>query len=185
MPTPGMPATFASRAEYAQLVDVLRGTGVIDGPARLYWDARPSAKYSTIEIRVADVCTSVDDAVLVAALARALVATGIAAVEQGRPAPELRPELVRAASWRAARTGIDDVLIDLRSRHDAPARQVVQALVEHVADALDAAGDRSVVLDQLDVVFGRGTSARRQREVLGRHGSYDAVVEWLADETVR
>jgi glutamate---cysteine ligase / carboxylate-amine ligase len=182
-PMTGMPATFASRAEYDRLVDDLQATGAIDGPARLYWDARPSAKYETVEIRVADVCTSVDDAVLVAALARALVATAIAEAERGLPAPDLRAELVRAASWRAARTGIDDVLIDLGSMRAAPARQVVQALVDHVADALDASGDRAQVVDQIDVVFGRGTSARRQREVLGRTSSFRAIVDWLADET--
>ena len=184
-PMTGMPATFASRAEYERLVDDLRATGAIDGPARLYWDARPSAKYSTVEIRVADVCTSIDDAVLIAALARALVATAIGACTRGQPAPELRPELVRAATWRAARTGLDDTLVDLSSLRAAPARQVVQALVRHVADALDAAGDRERVIDQIDVVFGRGTSARRQREVFGRTGSLAGVVDWLAEETVR
>ena len=182
-PMTGMPAPFGSRAEYEHLVDDLRAVDAIDTPARLYWDARPSAKYSTIELRVADVCTSVDDAVLVAALARALVATAIDDVAGGRPAPDVRPELVRAATWRAARTGIDDVLVDLHSRRAAPARQVVQSLVDRVADALDAAGDRARVLDQIDVVFGRGTSARRQREVLDRTGSVRGVVDWLADET--
>jgi carboxylate-amine ligase len=158
-------------------------TESIDGPARLYWDVRPSAKYDTLELRVADVCTSVDDAVLVAALARALVASCLDAVDAGRPPPDVRPELLRSATWRAAHDGIDGRLVDVPERRAAPAREVVRRLVDVTADALDHYGDRPRVDELVDAVFARGTSARRQREVLRRDRSLAAVVDWLARET--
>ena len=184
-PTTGMPAPFESRAAYDQLVDDLRATGSIDRPARLYWDVRPSAKYTTLEFRVADVCTSIDDAVLVAGLARGLVARCIADVEAGVPVPMIRPELVRSASWRAARNGVDGDLVDLAGLRSAPAREVVRRLLDHVSDDLEAFGDRTRAEEQVAAVFGRGTSAARQRRVLEERGSLAAVVEWLAAETVR
>ena len=182
-PTTGTPPPFSSRAEYDRLVDDLVAIDAIDGPARLYWDVRPSAKYSTLEIRVPDVCTSIDDAVLVAALARALVATGIEAVHGGRPAPDVRPEILRSATWRAAHDGIDGTLVDVVGRQAAPARDVVQGVIDVAADALDHFGDRGRVDEQVETLFARGTSARRQREVRRREQSLSAVVDWLCTET--
>ena len=104
-PTAGAAEPFASRAEYEEVVDQLLSTGSIDAPARIYWDVRPSARYDTLELRVADVCTSVDDAVLVAGLAGALVRQGVTCAEAGEPHARRPPRTAarRALARRAVR----------------------------------------------------------------------------------
>ena len=86
-PTPGTPEPFASRADYDEVVRQLVATGSIDEPARIYWDVRPSARYETIEVRIADVCTSIDDAVMVAGLVGGLLRHGVAAALAGEQPP--------------------------------------------------------------------------------------------------
>lgn len=182
-PTTGTPSAFRSRADYDEMVSELLATGSIDAPARLYWDVRPSARYPTLEFRVPDVCTSIDDAVLLAGLVRGLVATcadqALADVEE----PLVRPELLRSAAWRAARHGVDADLVDVHRLRAVPAAEVVRALASFVRPSLEAVGDWEVVTDHLDQVLARGTSARRQREQLAKAGDLAAVVTWLADET--
>ena len=87
-PTAGAPEPFASRAEFDDVVAQLIATESIDDPARIYWDVRPSAKYETLEVRVADACTTVDDAVMVAGLAGALVRQGAALAAHDGPAAD-------------------------------------------------------------------------------------------------
>ena len=100
----GTPAPFDYRAEYDSVVDALFATGSIDDPARLYWDLRPSANFPTLEFRVSDVGLSVDDAVLVAGSCGR--PGGHCDEAEAGAAPRVRPELLRAATWRAARHGI-------------------------------------------------------------------------------
>src|SRR5439155_17270549 len=126
-PTTGTPGVFSSRAEFDELVEAMTATGAIDQPARIYWSVRPSAKYPTLEFRVADVCTSVDDAVLIAGLVRALTRRCAEDATGGRPYPEVRPELLRPAMWRAARHGLTDRLVDLDRLRLAPAAAAVAA----------------------------------------------------------
>ena len=182
-PTAGMTEPFASRTEYDEVVEQLLSTGAIDAPARIYWDVRPSARYATLELRVADVCTSVDDAVLVAGLAGALMRTGVALAEDERPFPSVRPELLRAARWRAARFGTTGELIDLQSMRAAPAAEVVEQLLAFLAPALDEWGAGDEVVGLAQQVLGRGTSAERQRARLADRGSIDDVIDWLISET--
>ncbi len=139
----------------------------------LYLDARLAAAYPTVEIRVADACTEVDDAVLVAALSRALVETVAA---DGPDADPVRSDLLRAAHWRAARYGLSGSLVHPRTWALVPARDAVAALVDHVAAALDAAGDRAFVDDGLDRLVSVGGGARRQRQAFERTGSLAGVV---------
>jgi glutamate---cysteine ligase / carboxylate-amine ligase len=182
-PTAGTVEPFASRAEYEEVVDQLLATGSIDAPARIYWDVRPSARYDTLELRVADVCTSVDDAVLVAGLAGALVRQGAALAEAGEPAPDVRPELLRAARWRAARFGTSADLVDLVAMRAVPAAGVVEQLLAYVEPALEEWGERDEVDALARQVLARGTSAARQRARFAERGSLDDVVDWLIEET--
>ena len=142
----------------------------------VYFDARLSARYPTVEVRVADVCLRVEDAVLVAVLSRGLVDTAAAQWRAGVAAPTVPAALVRLATWRAGRSGLDDVLLhpaDLRPR---PAREVVADLVEHLRPALDASGDLALVEAQLADLLDRGTGASRQRLVHARTGRLADVV---------
>jgi carboxylate-amine ligase len=182
-PTAGPTELFSSAAEFDDVVEQLLGTGSIDDRARIYWDVRPSAKFATLELRVADVCTSLDDAVMIAGLAGGLVRYGAARAAAGHPPAPVRPEVLRAARWRAARYGTSADLVDVGAMRAAPAAEVVERLLTVIGPALDEWGEREHVTDLVRQVLARGTSAERQREVYRRRGSLDDVVDWLLTET--
>ncbi len=121
---------------------------------------RPSARWPTIEFRLADVCTDLDAAVLHAALVRSLVR--VLAGRDG-PVPDVRPELLRAARWRAARDGLGGELFDPVRGEPVGAREAVEALVAELAEDLRAHGEEDDVAALLDRLWRRGTSAARQR----------------------
>ena len=163
-PSAGPPLAFSSAAEYDALVRDLVSSGTVSDPGMVYFDVRPSARYPTLEVRVCDAVPLVDDAVTLAGLARALVLTALRAVAGSGPAfSPPRPELVRAARWRAARSGLADVLVDPRGAAALPAREVVGALLEHVRPALEELGDWAAVSAGVESILRRGTSADRQR----------------------
>jgi carboxylate-amine ligase len=182
-PTAGVPEPFDGQAAYEKLLDQLIATGAIDKPARIYWHVRPSAKFDTLEVRVADVCTSIDDAVLVAGLARALVQRCHRDVLDDAPPDDIRNEVVRMAVWQAARAGVTGDLIDLETMRPAPAALVIDRLLTHVRDTSDDS-DWSTLRDLAEGVLARGTSADRQRSIYDRTDSLVAVARWVADETL-
>ncbi len=150
----------------------------------VYWYARPSVHYPTVEVRVGDVCSSVDDTVLVAGLIRALVATALDDIGAGLPAAQPRDCLVAAAHWHAAHDGLDDTLIDLRTGAARPAWELVEDLVGAVRPALLRHGDLDLVRDQLVRLRREGTGAARQRAVHRRTGDIHAVLADLAARTI-
>jgi carboxylate-amine ligase len=184
-PTAGLPEMFASRAEYDALVETLVATGSVREPTKLYWDVRPSARQPTLEFRVADVCMDVDEAVMVAGLARALAFTGHEAAARGDPVPEPRPELLRAAKWRAARSGLDDDLVDVVGARALPATELVEVFLAAVRPGLEAAGDLEEVTGLVRATVARGTGAARQRAELRRTGRLEAVVDLVVEATAR
>ena len=137
----------------------------------------------SVEVRVADVAREVDDAVLVAALVRALVDTAVRQWRDGIPPVPVRPELARLATWRASRSGLSGVLVDIAARRAVPARVLVGRLVRHVHDSLDDTGDLALVEELVAGLLARGTGATRQREAYRRHGRLEDVVRLLADRT--
>jgi carboxylate-amine ligase len=145
----------------------------------LYYDVRLSETFPTVELRVPDVCTELDDTVLVALLARAMVTT---AAESGGAEP-WRSDLLRAATWRASRYGIAGPLVHPGTRELAPTREVVDALLAEVADALEHSGDSGLVRDLVERLFARGGGSARQRAVHEAQGSLDAVVRDLSRRT--
>jgi len=177
-PTAGTPAPFADRAEYEALVDTLFRTGSIDDHARIYWDVRPSAKFPTVEFRVADVGLTVDDTVMVAGLVRALAAT--AARAEARP---VRPELLRAATWRAARYGVAGELVDAEAGEALPAREVLDRFLGRLRPSLEDVGDWDEVSSLVARVLADGTGADRQRRILGESGDRRAVLDFIVGET--
>ena len=159
-PTAGPTAPFGDAATYRRVVADLVASGTILDDGMVYFDARLSARYPTVEVRVADVCLDVEDAVLQAALVRALAETAVA---RGGHGPQPRAELLRVASWRAARTGLTGDLLHPLTGRPAPAASVVRTLLEHVSPALEAAGDLDRVAARLDHLLVRGTGADVQR----------------------
>jgi carboxylate-amine ligase len=182
-PSAGPIAPVASAKDYEALVESLLASGVMLDRGMIYFDARPSERYSTLEIRVADVCLSVDDAVLVAALSRALVSTEAAAWEREDPMLDVRPELVRAARWQASRAGLAGKLVDLTTGQQRPARDVLDTLVGHVRPALEDTGDLDLVTESLERVFRRGTGAQRQLEACKDRGP-EGLLQYAAEETL-
>ena len=179
-PMAGIPAPFADRAEYEAVVEALFRTGSIDDHARIYWDIRPSAKFPTVEFRVADVGLTVDDSVMVAGLVRALAVTAAA----DDTAPNVRPELLRAATWRAARYGISGDLVDVVAETALPARQLIDRFLERLRPALVDAGDWDEVSGLVGRVLVDGTGADRQRRVWAATGNPEAVVDFVVKETL-
>lgn len=172
-PTAGPPGRFRDIDEYRSLVSGLVAAGVILDPAMAYWDVRPSERYPTVEIRVADVALTVDDAVLLGGLARALV---LHCSEDTADEPEPRPELLRAASWQAARRGLDGALLDPVRGAAVDAPDAVGRMVDAIGPWLDRAGDRVTVEDLLADLMAGGNGSARQRAAHARRGRLEDVV---------
>jgi glutamate---cysteine ligase / carboxylate-amine ligase len=160
------------------------GTGALLDEGMIYFDARLSRRYPTVEIRVADVCLRVEDAVLLASLARALVETAARAWRRGEPPHESRIELLNLAGWRASRSGLDGELVDPLTGRAAPAEVVLRGLLDHVGPALAACGDLATTTGLLEKLLERGNGADAQRRVHGRTGELAAVVQDAVRQTL-
>jgi carboxylate-amine ligase len=178
-PTPWL----EDHAHYEWLIRQMIASGVMLDEGMLYWYARLSAKYPTVELRIGDVCPSVDDAVLVAALVRGLVATAMADIEAGRPALRTDHHLLVAAHWRAAHDGLEGEGVDLTSGELRPAWTLLDGLVERLSPALERHGDLAEVTDLVAALRQHGTGAARQRAVYERTGSLTEVVAEVARQT--
>ncbi|MEV0122617.1 glutamate--cysteine ligase [Streptomyces sp. NPDC050703] len=175
-PMAGPTGLFGSPEEYQRQVDDMVASGVLRDRGMVYFDARLSHRYPTVEIRVADVCLEASTTILVAALARALVETAARDWRAGRPPVPHGVSLLRLAAWRAARSGVDDVLLDPVTMRPAPGAEVVAALIDHVKDALDDTGDLDMVRKTAAGLLEHGNGARVQRELVERTGSLSAMV---------
>ncbi|MEN1974422.1 carboxylate-amine ligase [Cellulomonas sp. P4] len=169
-PTTGPADLYGSVAAYRERLRRYLDSGVLLDAGMLYADARLSHRYPTVEVRVADVCRDVEDAVLVAALARGLVDTAAREWRAGLPAPAVDTGLLRLAAWRASRSGVSGELLHPLSGLPVPAGSAVAALLAHVAPALEATGDRAVAERRAEQVLARGTGATWQREEAARAG---------------
>src|ERR671916_1443348 len=174
-PSAGPTELWGSAEHYHATVRAMIESDTVLDEGMIYFDARLSRNFPTVEVRVADVCLHPDDTVLLAGLTRALVETAARAWKEDQPPTPLRVELLRLMGWRAARSGLDGSLVDAAGR-PAPAQRVVRALLEHVTPALQDFGDYDVVHDLIDTVLARGTGSMLQREVRRRGGSLADVV---------
>lgn len=178
-PTAGPAQAFEDVSTYRAVSEqmITWGGGLDTG--MLYFDVRLSTKYPTVEIRVADVCTDVQDTMLVALLARALVET----TAMDETLPSWRGDLLRVASWRAARFGLSADLVHPVSSMLVPARDVFEATVRYVRPALEKSGDLDLVTRSFEQLVARGTGSTRQRSIFETGGNLGAVVEDLARRT--
>src|SRR5207248_8384277 len=132
---------FASLTEYRELAQAMIDIGAIEDPSKLYWDVRLSARFRTVEFRVADSCLTIDTAVMLTGLIRALVSTLHAQVLRNEPVFIPRPEVVRVAHWQAARYGLSGNLMDVIAQRQVPAPTLITQLLNYVRPALEEAGD--------------------------------------------
>lgn len=181
-PTSGPAELFGDAAGYHAITQDMVTRGAALDTALLNLDVRLSHRYPTVEFRVADVCTDLDDAVLVAALARALVSHCADQWRAGAPAAAWRVDELRTAAWRAARFGLTSTLVSPVSRALTDAADVLQQLVLLLSEPLEQTGDLARVMTGIAALDARGNGAARQRAVYEQRGEMSAV---LADLQVR
>ncbi|MFG2989258.1 glutamate--cysteine ligase [Streptomyces sp. NPDC048257] len=176
LPSAGPVDVFGSADRYHEQVRAMVDTGVLHDKAMIYFDARLSATYPTVEIRVADVCLEAGTPVLLAALVRGLVETAARAWRAGEPPARVSTGLLRLAAWRAGRSGLDGPLLHPRTMRETSPADAVLALYEHVREALVDHGDQERVNADVAALLERGNGARVQRELLSARGDLGAVV---------
>jgi len=184
-PSSGPTEPFGSAQRYHETLQQMERTRTLLDTGMVYFDARLSEHYPTIEIRIADVCLQADDAVLLAALARALVETEARAARDGKPVRPTRTELLRLAGWRASRSGLDDDLLDPMTGLPEEATTVIGLLLAHCRDALADAGDTDVVRELLAALLARGNGAAFQRAAYRQSGRLADVVNSAVAATSR
>ncbi|KUL29512.1 carboxylate-amine ligase [Actinoplanes awajinensis] len=182
-PTVGPTPYLQSHEQYLTMIADLQASGAMLDEGMLYWYARLSASYPTVEIRMGDVMPTLDDAMLLAALARGLVATLVQEVHAGAVAPDVPHPLLMAAHWRAAKDGLEGTGIDLATREPRPAWRLLRQLVDYVRPELERHGDAELVTVLIDRLRTRGTGAARQRALLAKGTPVAGVVDWLARTT--
>ncbi len=175
-PSAGPPPWFGSLDEYESRVDALLRCGAILDKGMLYWDIRLSEHQPTLEIRVADVMPTVEQAALLAALIRALADQAL----DGASAPRPQQEVLRGHLWRAARDGLAGRCADPRSGDLEPTWRLVDDLVDELRPHLRSAGDAEFVTDALRVLRESGGGAQRQRAQFARRGRLTDVIDDLA-----
>ncbi|ABL82813.1 MULTISPECIES: glutamate--cysteine ligase [unclassified Nocardioides] len=179
-PLSGPTELFGTAAAYQELVERVLAAQVVLDQGMLYFDARASHRFPTVEIRVADVCLDVRDTVLIAALCRALVETSAARWAAGEAPPQVPAVLLRLATWHASRWGVSADLLDPMTARPLPAAEVVGRLVEHARPALRRSGDDGLVADGIARILEHGNGATWQRDVFAGSGRLDEVVSALA-----
>jgi carboxylate-amine ligase len=192
IPRTGLPETFASWSEYRRHMDTLVQTGVIADTSRIWWDLRPSARYPTLETRIMDSCTNLEDSVALAALNLCLMRKlwRLRCDNQHwRSYPAL---LIDENRWRAMRYSYDAGLLDLGRQRVVPFSELVEEILALVHDDAVALGCLESV-QHIRVIASRGTSAHSQlqvyeaalREGATEHEALVAVVDWLVAATAR
>jgi carboxylate-amine ligase len=182
-PTVGPTPYLESHEQYETLVSDLVASGAMLDEKMLYWYARLSSRYPTVEIRMGDVCPTLDDTMLLAALARALVATILGDVQDHKPAPKVPHPLLMAAHWRAAHDGLEGLNIDMATRQTRHTWRLMRQLFDYVRPELHRHGDLELATVLLGRLRSSGTGAARQRALLAQSGSVADVVAWLAAAT--
>ena len=183
MPRTGPPPEFDSWGEHQRFVDLLVKTGSIQDPTRIWWDIRPHPKFPTLEFRMCDICTTVDEAICMASLTLAIVGKLIRLRQANQSWRRYSHHLIEENKWRAVRYGIDGELIDCGRQEPVPTRQLLLELLELVDDVADELGVRDEI-DYVHTILQIGTSADRQLEVFRQTGELTAVVDHVVNETM-
>ncbi|MET9297218.1 glutamate--cysteine ligase [Streptomyces sp. NPDC003077] len=168
-PVGGPPPRFEDAADYERRIEALMDAGVLADRGQIYWQARLSDRHPTVEVRCLDVQLRADEAVMFAGIVRGLAATALREEKEGAPVPDVAPELLYAANWHAARYGLSGLLVDPAGRRRS-AGDVVCALLDHIAPALDDMGDTREVTSLVHRLLREGCPADRQRRVVARDG---------------
>ena len=190
MPRTGLPPQFDSYGEYRRLVEILVGTGVIEDATKLWWDVRPSDKFPTLEMRMTDICTRMEDAISIAAYYRCLLRMLWRLRRNNQRWRQYDRFMIAENRWRASRYGIDEGLIDFGKARIVPFPELLEELITLIredAEFFDCVAE----IEHVREILERGTSAHKQVEVWQeacQAGKEDAdalrdVVDMLIEET--
>ena len=194
LPRTGIPHSFISWADfkdYETMLERVGAFGKLDKRAKIWWDIRPHPIYSTLEFRISDICTSVDDCICIAALFQAICAKLLKLRRQNMSWRQYRHVHISENKWRAVRYGVEGELIDFGIQQSVPFHILAGELLEFLDDVVDDLDSRREVAHVINILQ-HGTSADRQLRVYREHGGDDnreealrAVVDHLVAETKR
>ena len=192
LPRTGLPERFESFSEFQRHVDSLVQAGLLEDATKIWWDLRPSGRYPTLETRIFDVCTNIDDAIALAALTVCLLRMLYRLRVKNQRWRIYSPMLLNENRWRAMRYGTDESLLDLAKGELVPFPQLLDEMLELVQEDAEALACQPE-LEHLRKVVEHGTSAHRQSEVYTKAKEAGAeqkealreVVSFLIDETAR
>ncbi len=190
LPRTGIPERFQSFAEYQRHVDILVNAGMIEDSTKIWWDLRPSGRFPTLESRIMDVCTRLDDAVALAALLLCLLRMLYRLRLVNQRWREYTPMLIRENRWRAMRYSFDEGMIDFAKGELVPFSELLEEILELTAEDAAALGCEEEVAHVRDILS-RGTSAHRQLRAhalaaaAGKNSQecLQAVVDTLVEDT--
>ncbi len=191
MPRTGSPEEFESWGEYQRTVSILIEAGIIEDASKLWWDIRPSARYPTLEMRVSDVCTRLDDAMTVAAFYLCLLGYLFRLRRRNQRWRVYSPFLISENMWRAQRYGVEGSLIDFGRGELVPFAELVEEAIEMLAqDAIEF--DVIEQLRHMRTIVNEGTSAHRQlatyraalEDGAGEREALQTVVDHLIEDTL-
>lgn len=183
LPRTGLPPELDSYSDYLAFVDTLQRTHCIEEPTKIWWDIRPHPKFPTLEFRMCDICTRIDEAICLASLIVAIVHKLMRLRRRNQSFRVYRHHLINENKWRAVRFGLDGKLIDFGQQAEKPMRDLVHELREFVDDVVDELDLRREI-DYLDTMLANGTSADRQLAVYrASGGDLNAVVDHLIADT--
>ena len=191
LPRTGLPETFDSFGEYQRHVDVMVSAGLIEDATKIWWDVRPSARFPTLEMRIADVCTRIEDGVTVAALYVSLMRMLYYLKRNNQRWRKYSSMLVDENRWRAQRYGFDGGLVDFGKGDVVPYADLLEEIIWLIADHATALDCRAEVEHAREIVK-RGTSAHRQIAIYeaavndgaDKQEALAKVVDFLIEETV-
>ena len=165
------------------MVETLIKTNCIPDGTKLWWDVRPNWKFPTLEFRICDVCTRVDEAVCIAAIFQALIAK-LWRLRRDNITFRVYPtELIEENKWRAVRYGLDGKLLDLGKQKEVPVRGLIHELIDwFLRDVIDDLGTRSEI-EYAYRILDEGSSADRQLEAHAETRDHKVVVDMLVEET--
>jgi glutamate---cysteine ligase / carboxylate-amine ligase len=181
-PRTGIPDHFNSWSEFEDYVNLLMHLHCIDNAKKIWWDVRPHPTFGTLEFRICDVATRVDEAIAIAALIQAIIVKLHRLYTRNMGFRIYPRALIEENKWRAARWGIEGKLIDFGKRTEVPMRILGQELVSFVDDVVDDLGSREAIMP-VYTILREGTSAERQLRVFRETGDLKAVVRHLVSET--
>ena len=181
-PRTGIPEQFESWSAYENFVNLLVKLNCIDTGKKIWWDVRPHPTFGTLEFRMWDVTTKVEEAVAIAALTQAIVVKLHRLYTSNMGFRMYHRALIEENKWRAVRWGIEGKLIDFGKQIEVPMTILGEELLEFVDDVLDDLGSRAA-LEPIHQIFREGTSAERQLNVYKHTGDLKAVVRHIVEET--